>query len=76
MGDYVTLDEAAQRSGLHPNGLKRLLRQGTLHGFKTAVNGRRQWLVYLAVPASVHRPGDGLPARSARPQVILEARER
>lgn len=45
MGDFVTLEEAARRSGLHPNSLKRLLRQGVLRGFKTTQAGRRRWLI-------------------------------
>mgnify|MGYP002397819591 CR=1 FL=1 len=48
MSDFITLEEAARRSGLHPNSLKRLLRQGALRGFKTAHAGRRRWLVSVA----------------------------
>jgi len=46
--DYITLDEAAEQSGLHPNTLRRLLREGVIRGFKTAHEGKQRWLVSVA----------------------------
>ena len=43
--DYITLEEAAERSKLHPNTLKRLLRAGEIRGFKAVHDGRKRWLV-------------------------------
>ena len=43
--DYIPLEEAAQRSGLHPNTLRRLLREGVIHGYKASYSGKRHWIV-------------------------------
>lgn len=43
--DYITIEEAAQRSGLHSNTIARLLRRGVLHGYKSNEAGRSKWLV-------------------------------
>ena len=43
--DYITIEEAAQRSGLHSNTIARLLRRGVLHGYKATEDGRSKWLV-------------------------------
>jgi excisionase family DNA binding protein len=43
--DYLTVEEAAQRSGLHVNSIKRLVRAGVVEGHKATVNGRHRWLV-------------------------------
>jgi Helix-turn-helix domain len=34
MPDYISLKEAAKRSGLHENSLRRLLRAGDIQGYK------------------------------------------
>jgi len=60
VGDFIPLGEAARRSGLHPNSLKRLLRQGVLRGFKAARNGRKQWLVSTASLRAYTDPESGL----------------
>ncbi len=43
--NYISIVEAARRSGLHSNTIKRLLRSGRLRGYKTSVGGRNCWLV-------------------------------
>lgn len=48
MSDFIPLETAAEISGLHPNSLKRLLRQGVIRGFKATVGGRQRWLVSVA----------------------------
>lgn len=43
--EYLLLDDAARRSGLHANTIQRLLQRGVLTGHKAVVRGRRRWLV-------------------------------
>ena len=43
--DYISIEEAAERSGLHVGSLKRLLRQGVITGYKINHQGRRRWMV-------------------------------
>ena len=43
--DYILLEEAAGRSGLHPNTLRRLLREGVINGYKASHGGKQHWLV-------------------------------
>ncbi len=46
--DYIPLEEAAARSGLHPNSLRRLLREGVIYGYKGNYRGKQHWLVSTA----------------------------
>ena len=43
--EYLLLDEAARRSGLHSHTIQRLLQHGRLSGYKTVVRGRLRWVV-------------------------------
>ena len=43
--NYMLLEEAARRSGLHAGTLRRLLQVGRLRGYKTVIRGRTCWLV-------------------------------
>ncbi len=43
--EYLTLDEAARRSGLHRHTVQRLVRDGVLWGYKDVVRGRMRWLI-------------------------------
>ncbi len=43
--EFITLEAAAQRSGLHPNTLRRLLRAGIIYGYKSSYQGKQHWLV-------------------------------
>lgn len=45
---YLVLEDAARQSGLHPNSLRRLLRQGVILGYKAKFDGRQRWLVSAA----------------------------
>jgi hypothetical protein len=45
--DYIPIEEAARRSGLHTNTIQRLLRKGVLRGFKMAYQGRSRWMVSI-----------------------------
>ena len=42
---YLTLKQAAELSGLHAKTLMRLVRAGTLVGYKANVGGARRWFV-------------------------------
>ena len=42
---YIPLEEAAPQSGLHINTLRRLLREGVIHGYKASYQGKQHWLV-------------------------------
>ncbi len=43
--DYLSLEDACEISGFHPNSLKRLLRTGQIAGCKEIVGGKRRWRV-------------------------------
>lgn len=43
--DYISLEAAVATSGLHPNTLRRLLREGIVRGRKTVIGGRPHWRV-------------------------------
>ena len=43
--EYLTLKQAAQRSGLHVKTLTRLMRTGKLDGYKANVGGYWRWYV-------------------------------
>ena len=46
VGDvYLTLDEAAQRSGLHRHTIQRLVHAGVIWGYKDSVRGRLRWMI-------------------------------
>ena len=42
---YLTLKQAAELSGLHVKTLMRLMRSGTLDGYKSNVDGYWRWYV-------------------------------
>ena len=71
--DFLTLEEASAISGLHPNSLRRLLRAGTLEGYK-AVHGRRRWLV-SAASLRAYAPGfKSFPFDVPAPGLVLKKR--
>ena len=43
--EYLTLQQAAKLSGLHVKTLMRLVRAGTLVGYKANVGGARRWYI-------------------------------
>jgi hypothetical protein len=43
--DYIPIEAAAELSGLHPNTLRRLLREGVLRGYKAAHKHKMRWFV-------------------------------
>jgi excisionase family DNA binding protein len=58
-GDYISIGEAAARSGLHRNTIQRLLRQGKLLGFKEHHGGQFRWLVSVQSLDSYSNPWNG-----------------
>ena len=46
--DYLLLEDAARQSGLHPNSIRRLLRQGVIFGYKANYQGKQRWWVSAA----------------------------
>ena len=58
--DYVSITEAAEHSGLHPNSLRRLLRQGEISGYKSSIEGKSRWRVSVSSLRRYTDPVDGL----------------
>ena len=61
MGERLTIKEAAERSGLSPSMLARLLKSGRIHGEKIKTQFIEVWSVdadsLAAYPASRQKPG-------------------
>ena len=70
--DYIPLEEAAQQSGLHPNTLRRLLREGVIRGFKTAYRGKQRWLVSVASLRQYTDPFHGFLLDLPGPKLFLK----
>jgi len=73
--DYIPLEEAAQRSGLHPNTLRRLLRKGEIHGYKASYGGKRHWLVSVASLKHYTDPVIGFLLDLPGPKIFLRKSE-
>ncbi len=69
--DFISIDEAAQRSGLHTNTIKRLLRTGAILGYKATVQGRSRWLVSVASLWKYADPVDGFLLDMPGPKLYL-----
>jgi hypothetical protein len=69
--DYISIEEAAHRSGLHSNTLKRLLRTGAIYGYKATVQGRSRWLVSAASLRLYADPIDGFLLDMPGPKLYL-----
>ncbi len=70
--DYIPLEEAAQRSGLHPNTLRRLLRQRVIYGYKASYGGKQHWLVSVASLKSYTDPVVGFLLDLPGPKIYLK----
>ena len=73
--EYVRLEEAARRSGLHSNTLRRLLREGILHGYKAAYQGKQCWWVSAASLKRYTNPLSGFLLDLPGPKIFLKRRE-
>ena len=73
--DYINISEAAARSGLHPNTIQRLLRQGKLEGFKDHHSGKMHWLVSIRSLDSYTNPWNGFLLDLPGPKPYLRRRD-
>lgn len=69
--DYIPLEEAVQRSGLHADTLSRLLREGVIEGYKAVYQGRRRWLVSVASLRRYTDPFNGFLLDLPGPKLFL-----
>ncbi len=74
-GDFISIDEAARRSGLHPNTIQRLLRQGKLEGYKEHHAGRLRWWVSVRSLDRYANPWTGFLMDRPGPKLYLTRRE-
>jgi hypothetical protein len=73
--EFVRLEEASRRSGLHPNTLRRLLREGALHGYKAVHEGKQCWWVSAASLKRYTHPQSGFLLDLPGPKLFLKRRE-
>lgn len=74
-GDYISIGDAAGRSGLHPNTIQRLLRQGKLDGFKEHHGGRFRWWVSVRSLDQYSNPWTGFLMDRPGPKLYLTRRD-
>ncbi len=72
---FIPLDEAAQRSGLHVNTLRRLLREGALRGYKTREQGKQRWRVSASSLQQYTDPFHGFLLELPGPKLYLRRRQ-
>jgi hypothetical protein len=73
--DYIPIEAAAQRSGLHTNSLKRLLRQGLIYGYKVKYQGRNRWMVSVRSLDLYVNPDTGFMLDRPGPKLFLRRRD-
>ena len=73
--DYIPLDEAARRSGLHPNTLRRLLRQGEIFGYKETEGRVTRWMVSVSSLEQYTDPIYGFLLELPGPKLFLTKRD-
>lgn len=69
--DYISIEEAAQWSGLHSNTIQRLLRRGVLQGYKTIQGRTRRWMVSVASLRQYADPINGFLLDMPGPRLFL-----
>lgn len=69
---FVQLEEASSKSGLHPNTLRRLLRLGTIFGYKTSRTEHVRWMVSIRSLAAYTDPVYGIALDHPGPKVFLK----
>ena len=74
--DFIPLNDAVIRSGLHPNTLRRLLREGVIRGFKAAHNGKSHWLVSVRSLDQYTDPIQGFLLELRGPKLFLIRRDK
>ncbi len=73
--DYMTVEEAAQISGLHPNTLRRLLRQRQIVGYKKTADGKVRWRVSASSLRQYTDPVSGFLLELPGPKLFLSRRD-
>jgi hypothetical protein len=73
--EFVRLEEASRRSGLHPNTLRRLLREGALYGYKAVHHGKQCWWVSAQSLKRYTNPLSGFLLDLPGPKRFLKRRE-
>jgi hypothetical protein len=73
--DFISLEVAAQRSGLHENTLRRLLREGVIHGYKATYAGRQRWWVSVRSLNEYTDPFHGFLLELPGPKLFLRKRD-
>lgn len=73
--EFLRLEEAARQSGLHANTLRRLLREGTLHGYKAVHRGKQCWWVSAASLKRYTNPRSGFLLDLPGPKLFLKRRD-
>ena len=74
--DYIPIAEAARRSGLHRNTIQRLLRQGSLAGFKEHHGGQFRWWVSVRSLDQYTNPWTGFLMDRPGPKLYLTRRDK
>jgi hypothetical protein len=69
--EHISLNEAARRSGLHPNSLRRLLRDGEIQGYKIGW----YWWVSTASLTQYTNPFNGFLLDMPGPKMFLSKRD-
>jgi hypothetical protein len=69
--DYIPIEEAARRSGLHINSIARLLRRGVLRGYKATSGGRNKWMVSVHSLRQYTDPINGFLLDQPGPRLFL-----
>lgn len=69
--DYIPIEEAARRSGLHTNTIQRLLRKGVLRGYKGSYQGRSKWMVSIQSLRHYTDPINGFLLDMPGPKIYL-----
>lgn len=72
---YVELGEASSKSGLHPNTLRRLLRNGTIFGYKGTQRGKFRWMVSVRSIRNYTDPVFGVALDHPGPKAFLEKQQ-
>lgn len=72
---YISIEAAAQLSGLHPNTLRRLLRERVVRGRKLVVAGKRRWTVSAESLRDYLAPSLRFAAIQPAPKLRLRSRK-
>ena len=69
--DFITIEEAAEISGLHKTTLGRLLRRGVIRGYKMVWKDRMRWMVSVRSLRQYTDPIEGFLLDLPGPKIFL-----